>query len=97
MQRSAEVLVLPVPPADLLTELVTATVRDAPDLVPEAPGSLYLRPTLIGVDPHIGPAARPSADALLFVLARPVGDSFAGGVRALIGRAAARERGWPFV
>jgi branched-chain amino acid aminotransferase len=84
MQRSAEVLVLPVPPAELLTELVTATVRDALDLVPEAPGSLYLRPTLIGVDPNIGSAARPSDDALLFVLASPVGDYFAGGVRALV-------------
>ncbi|HEY1118149.1 MAG TPA: branched-chain amino acid aminotransferase [Acidimicrobiales bacterium] len=84
MQRSAEVLVLPVPPADLLTELVTATVRDALNLVPEAPGSLYLRPTLIGVDPNIGSAARPSDDALLFVLASPVGDYFAGGVRALV-------------
>lgn len=84
MQRSAHVLVLPVPPADLLTGMVNDTVRDALDLVPGAPGSLYLRPTLIGIDPNIGSAARPSDDALLFVLASPVGDYFAGGVRALV-------------
>lgn len=84
MQRSAEVLVLPVPPADLLTEMVVETVRAGLDDVPGAPGSLYLRPTLIGVDPNIGSAARPSDDALLFVLASPVGDYFAGGLRALV-------------
>ena len=84
MQRSAEVLVLPVPPADLLTEMVVETVRAGLDDVPGAPGSLYLRPTLIGVDPNIGSAAHPSDDALLFVLASPVGDYFAGGLRALV-------------
>lgn len=84
MQGSAEVLVLPVPPAELLAGMITDTVRDALDLVPEAPGSLYLRPTLIGVDPNIGSAARPSDDALLFILASPVGDYFAGGLRALV-------------
>lgn len=84
MQRSAEVLVLPVPPTDLLTEMVVDTVRTGLDRVPETPGSLYLRPTLIGVDANIGSAARPSDDALLFVLASPVGDYFVGGLRALV-------------
>lgn len=84
MQRSAEVLVLPVPPAELLAGMIIDTVRDAVDQVPEAPGSLYLRPILIGVDPNIGSAARPSDDALLYVLASPVGDYFAGGLRALV-------------
>lgn len=84
MQQSAEVLVLPVPPTELLTDMVLDTVRDALDDVPEAPGSLYLRPILIGVDPNIGSAARPSDDALLYVLASPVGDYFAGGLRPLV-------------
>lgn len=84
MQRSAEVLMLPVPPTELLTQMVTDTVRAGLDQVPEPPGSLYLRPTLIGVDPNIGSAARPSDDALLYVLASPVGDYFAGGLRALV-------------
>ncbi len=84
MRRSAEVLVLPVPPAELLGGMIRDTVRDALDVVPEAPGSLYLRPILIGTDPNIGSAARPSDDALLYVLASPVGDYFAGGLRALV-------------
>lgn len=84
MQRSAEVLVLPVPPTELLTGMVTDAVRAGLDEVPEAPGSLYLRPILMGVDANIGSAARPSDDALLYVLASPVGDYFAGGLRALV-------------
>ena len=84
MQQSAEVLVLPVPPTDLLTGMITDAVRAGLDQVPEAPGSLYLRPILIGVDANIGSAARPSDDALLYVLASPVGDYFAGGLRPLV-------------
>lgn len=84
MRRSADVLVLPVPPADLLAGMITDAVRAGLDQVPAAPGSLYLRPILIGVDANIGSAARPSDDALLYVLASPVGDYFAGGLRALV-------------
>lgn len=84
MQRSAEVLVLPVPPTDLLTGMITDAVRAGLEQVPEPPGSLYLRPILIGVDPNVGSAAQPSDDALLYVLASPVGDYFAGGLRALV-------------
>lgn len=84
MQQSAEVLVLPVPPTDLLAGMITDTVRAGLDEVPEPPGSLYLRPILIGVDPNVGSAARPSDDALLYVLASPVGDYFAGGLRPLV-------------
>ncbi|MDN5849981.1 MAG: aminotransferase class IV, partial [Nitrococcus sp.] len=51
--------------------------------VPAPPGALYLRPTLIGTEANIGAAGTPSAQALLYVLAAPVGDYFAGGGRAL--------------
>ncbi len=95
MQRSAEVLVLPVPPAELLGGMIVDTVRDGLDLVPEPPGSLYLRPILIGTDPNIGSAARPSDDALLYVLASPVGDYFAGGLRALVVAISAAPRTTP--
>jgi branched-chain amino acid aminotransferase len=84
MQQSAEVLVLPVPPTDLLTGMITDAVRAGLDEVPDPPGSLYLRPILIGVDANIGSAAKPSDDALLYVLASPVGDYFAGGLRTLV-------------
>jgi branched-chain amino acid aminotransferase len=51
--------------------------------VPAAPGALYLRPMLLGTEPNIGAAASPSRSALLAVVASPVGDYFAGGVRPL--------------
>ena len=83
MQQSAGVLRLPVPPAELLQGMLRDIVAANLDQVPEQPGSLYLRPTLIGTLPNIGAAASPSTDALLYVLPSPVGDYFAGGVRPL--------------
>jgi branched-chain amino acid aminotransferase len=83
MQKSAASLCLPVPDADLLagmvTDIVAAQVKD----IPAPPSSLYLRPTLIGTLPNIGAAAAPSTEAILFVLASPVGDYFEGGARPL--------------
>ncbi len=85
MQRSAAPLHLPVPDAQALTEMIVEAVRVNLDLVPEPPGSLYLRPTLLGVQQNIGAAASPSTEALLFVLASPVGAYFgAGGLRLLV-------------
>jgi branched-chain amino acid aminotransferase len=52
--------------------------------IPEPPASLYLRPTLIGTLENIGAAAAPSHEALLYVLASPVGDYFAGGAAATL-------------
>jgi branched-chain amino acid aminotransferase len=83
MQKSAQLLHLPVPHADMLSSMVIDAVRANRSQVPAAPGSLYLRPTLIGTEPNIGAAAVPSREALLFVLTSPVGDYFAGGVRPL--------------
>lgn len=76
MRRSAELLMLPVPPADLLAGMITDAVAANLDSVPDAPGALYLRPVLLGTDPNIGAAASPSGSALLYVLASPVGDYF---------------------
>lgn len=83
MRRSAEVLMLPQPPTDLLTDMIVTAVTANRAHVPAAPGSLYLRPTLLGVEPNIGAAAAPSSEALLFVLTSPVGDYFSGGIRPL--------------
>lgn len=79
MRASAARLLLPVPPADLLAQALHDVVSANLDVVPEAPGALYLRPVLLGVDPNIGAAAAPSTEALLYVLASPVGDYFRGG------------------
>lgn len=83
MQRSAASLRLPVPDADLLSTMVTDLVAAQIDDIPAPPSSLYLRPTLIGTLENIGAAASPSTEAMLFVLASPVGDYFAGGSSTL--------------
>lgn len=79
MQKSAASLRLPEPDAVKLAAMVTDLVRQHIDEIPSPPSSLYLRPTLIGTLPNIGAAASPSTEALLFVLASPVGDYFSGG------------------
>jgi branched-chain amino acid aminotransferase len=83
MQKSATSLRLPVPETDLLAGMVRDLVRRHVAEIPLPPSSLYLRPTLIGTLPNIGAAASPSSTALLYVLASPVGDYFAGGARPL--------------
>lgn len=83
LRSSAERLCLPVPDADLLAEMVVATVRDNANLVPDMPGSLYVRPTLVGTAPNIGAAGSPSSEAMLFILTSPVGEYFSGGIRPL--------------
>ena len=83
MRRTADLVQLPVPPAELLEEMILAAVEQNLAEVPDAPGALYLRPMLLGTDPNIGAAASSSASALLAVVASPVGDYFAGGVRPL--------------
>jgi branched-chain amino acid aminotransferase len=74
LRQSAARLVLPVPPAELLAELIDLTVAAAAPLTPGPPGALYLRPTLLGTDASIGAAASPSRTAILYVLACPVGE-----------------------
>jgi branched-chain amino acid aminotransferase len=74
LRQSAARLWLPVPPAELASELIDIAVAANAELTPASPGALYLRPTLLGTDVTIGAAAHPSATAILYVLACPVGD-----------------------
>lgn len=83
MRASAGHLCLPVPDAALLDRIIRAVVKESRGVIPPSPGALYLRPVLIGTEPNIGAAARASRDALLYVLASPVGDYFEGGGRPL--------------
>ena len=83
MMASAATLRLPVPQEDMLLQMLRDAVLSSMEDVPPAPGSLYLRPVLIGTDTNIGAAATPSQSASLYVLTSPVGDYFAGGERAL--------------
>ena len=83
MRHSAELLCLPAPPPDLLADMIISVTRAARDAVPDHPGSLYLRPTLVGTEPNVGAAATPPREGMLYVLASPVGDYFSGGIRPL--------------
>lgn len=71
------------PSADLLRQLMLDATTANASFTPDPPGSLYIRPTMIGTAPNIGAAATPSVDGLLYVINSPVGDYFAGGVRPL--------------
>jgi branched-chain amino acid aminotransferase len=83
MRQSARLLVLPEPDPAQLADMVRAVIARCREEVPEAPGALYLRPILFGTTANIGAAATPSTDASLLVLASPVWDYFAGGMKPL--------------
>jgi branched-chain amino acid aminotransferase len=80
---SARALVLPEPDPAQLAQMVATLIDRCRDDVPDAPGALYLRPLLFGTMANIGAAATPSNEACLVVLASPVWDYFAGGMKPL--------------
>jgi branched-chain amino acid aminotransferase len=63
--------------------MIRTTIDRNRDVVPEAPGALYMRPILFGTTPNIGAAGAAATDASLIVLASPVWDYFAGGMKPL--------------
>lgn len=83
LRQSARALVLPEPDTVQLSDMVLQLVDRCRGDVPDAPGALYLRPILFGTMPNIGAAATPSNEAMLIVLASPVWDYFAGGMKPL--------------
>ena len=83
MCQSAEKLRLPVPDGATLRQMIIDACEANSSEVPEPPGSLYIRPTIIGTEPNIGAAATPSSEALMYIVNCPVGDYFKGGVRPL--------------
>ncbi|MGH8721906.1 MAG: aminotransferase class IV, partial [Burkholderiales bacterium] len=83
MQKSADCLVLPKPDPKQLAEMVKGVIDRVRNEVPEAPGALYLRPTLFGTGASIGGATSPATEAMLIVLASPVWDYFAMGEKPL--------------
>lgn len=82
-RNSAAALKLPVPSVELMEKLIVEVISRSKSTVPEAPGSLYLRPFIFGTTPNIGAAGTPSKDAMLVVLTSPVYDYFAGGLKPL--------------
>ncbi len=83
MRQSARALVLPEPDPAQLAQMIRTSIEQNRDYTPDAPGALYMRPLLIGTTPNIGAAATPADEASLIVLASPVWDYFAGGMKAL--------------
>ena len=83
LRQSARLLNLPVPDAAQVEKMVLETIDRNRDQVPEPPGALYMRPVLFGTMPNIGAASQPSNEATLIVLASPVWDYFAGGMKPL--------------
>ncbi len=83
MAQSTDLLFLPEINKDQLSQMIKEIVGLYVNDVPDAPGSMYIRPTHIGTEPSIGKAAVSSATSLLYVLLSPVGDYFSGGVKPL--------------
>src|ERR1700677_2273150 len=63
--------------------MVRAVIARCRDDIPEAPGALYLRPILVGTTANLGGAPTPARASMLLVLASPVWDYFAGGMKPL--------------
>lgn len=82
-RQSIGKLYLGVPDGDLIRQMIVDAVASNVSDCPAAPGSLYIRPTVIGTEPNIGAAATPSKTTLMYILNSPVGDYFAGGIRPL--------------
>ncbi|MDH3683118.1 MAG: aminotransferase class IV, partial [Acidimicrobiia bacterium] len=73
MLQSIERLRMRPPEFDLLRTMIIDAVEANASFTPDPPGSLYIRPTMIGTLLNIGAAAAPSNTGLLYVLNSPVG------------------------
>ncbi|MEO5667093.1 MAG: branched-chain amino acid aminotransferase [Bdellovibrionota bacterium] len=74
MSLSAEALAMPSYPEDQFMDGLKALVAKLAHLTPDQPGSLYLRPTMIGNSNSLGVA--PASEYLFYILACPVGGYF---------------------
>lgn len=82
MQAGAPRLCMPTPEPEAMQEAIESLVAIDESWVPSAPStSLYIRPTLIGVDPVLG--VRASQRYMFFVILSPVGAYYADGWKPL--------------
>ncbi|HBT97248.1 MAG TPA: branched chain amino acid aminotransferase [Desulfobulbaceae bacterium] len=78
MNRSAQRICMPRFPAEKMVQWLKALVYLERDWIPTGPGAaLYIRPTMIGVDPALG--AHPASDYYFYIIASPVGAYYAEG------------------
>ncbi|MDR0355787.1 MAG: branched-chain amino acid aminotransferase [Deltaproteobacteria bacterium] len=70
--QSAERMAIPLVDEEFMLQAVKELLRVDGDWTPSLPGSsLYIRPTIIATEPHLG--VRPAREYLLYVLLSPVG------------------------
>ena len=87
--RSAERLRMPVVPAALFAEALSSTVESLAAFIPGGRGqSLYLRPTMFGLDSHF--AVKGSDRFLFLVLASPSDAYYASQIRIMVERESCR-------
>ncbi len=84
LNRSARRLVIPELDEALVVEAAQTLVALDRDWAPQAPGSLYLRPTAIATDPFLG--VRPSETYLFYILLSPVGSYIQGALKGIRAR-----------
>ena len=77
MSEGADRLCMFYPPKELFLEGIKELVKTDAAWIPEGPGSLYIRPTLVGTEAFLG--VRPSDEILFFVILSPVGNYYAEG------------------
>lgn len=83
LHQSAGLVCLPQPSPEMSKEMIRENIKACMEWVPNPPGSLYIRPTIIGTLPSIGAAASPSTEAMFYILLSPVGDYFKTGPKPL--------------
>jgi branched-chain amino acid aminotransferase len=74
MQHSATRMAMPVIPTQLFIDGIRTLVDCQRKWIPNPPGSLYIRPTMIGTEPCIG--VRPSNEYLFYTIVLPSGSYF---------------------
>ncbi|MHA2004352.1 MAG: branched-chain amino acid aminotransferase [Candidatus Thorarchaeota archaeon] len=78
LNSSAKRMVMPTLDSDFALESLKKLIHVERDWVPQVPGSsLYIRPTLIGIEPKLG--VKPSTDYMYYVILSPVGPYFKEG------------------
>lgn len=76
LRRSSARLAIPEIDEALFLDAVSALVENERHFVPHAPGCLYVRPAVIGVDASLG--VKSSSEFIFFVLTLPSGSYFKG-------------------
>jgi branched-chain amino acid aminotransferase len=94
-QRSAERLRIPPIEEAFFLEAVHALVENERHFVPSAPGCLYVRPVVMGVDPALG--VKSAGEFIFFVLTLPSGPYFKdagegpGAIQVLVSKSVVRS------